>query len=114
MASLPLPLRLWRLQRTTALIALPLVAAHVVVQFFIFGMDGTTSAVVAQRLRGGLLLALDLALLAAVATHGYLGLRAVIADYVREGAAAARAVCVVALLLAATLLYGVAALVALL
>jgi len=114
MASIPLTLRLWRLQRTTALIALPLVAAHVIVQFFVFGMDGTTSTVVATRLRAGLLLALDLALLVAVATHGYIGLRAVIADYTRDDTAAMHALRVVAFLLAATLLYGVAALVALL
>lgn len=83
-----LELRLWRWQRYTALAALPLVLAHFVVQYAVFGPDATAFAQVAARLRGGLILALDVTLLATVGAHAMLGLRSILQDYAGPRSAA--------------------------
>jgi succinate dehydrogenase hydrophobic anchor subunit len=83
-------LTLWRWQRYTAIAALPLVVAHVVLQYFVFGAESSASfAAVSARLQGGLVLTLDVLLLAVVSAHGFLGLRSMLQDYARSSAAAA-------------------------
>lgn len=102
-------LRLWRWQRTTALLVLPLVVAHVVLQYWVFGGEAAFDAVSA-RVRGGAILALDLVLLAAVSAHAFLGLRSMLQDYARSSAAAARITRATLIMFVATFLYGLAAL----
>jgi succinate dehydrogenase hydrophobic anchor subunit len=83
-------LTLWRWQRYTALAAFPLVIAHVVLQYFVFGTETSTSfASVSTRMQGGLILTLDVLLLAVVSAHGFLGLRGMLQDYARSSTAAA-------------------------
>lgn len=103
-------LALWRWQRYTALAALPLVAAHVVLQYWVFGVENATFDAVSARLQGGAILAVDVLLLAAVGGHAFLGLRSVLQDYARTSAGARLATRACLFLLAATVLYGIAAL----
>jgi succinate dehydrogenase hydrophobic anchor subunit len=85
-----LDLTLWRWQRYTALAALPLVIAHVALQYFVFGVESSASFdSVSSRVKGGLILTLDVMLLAAVSGHAFLGLRGLLQDYARSSAAAA-------------------------
>ena len=102
-------LRLWRWQRTTALLVLPLVVAHVALQYWVFAGDAAFDAVSA-RVKGGAILALDLLLLAAVSAHAFLGLRSMLQDYARTSAAAAWITRATLFMFAATFLYGLAAL----
>ena len=102
-------LRLWRWQRTTALLVLPLVVAHVVLQYWVFGGEASFDTVSA-RVKGGAILALDLVLLAAVSAHAFLGLRSMLQDYARTSASAAWITRATLFMFVATFLYGLAAL----
>jgi succinate dehydrogenase hydrophobic membrane anchor protein len=102
-------LRLWRWQRTTALAVLPLVVAHVVLQYWVFGGEAAFDAVSA-RVKGGAILALDLVLLAAVSAHAFLGLRSMLQDYARTSGSAAWITRATLFMFVATFLYGLAAL----
>jgi succinate dehydrogenase hydrophobic anchor subunit len=105
-------LRLWRWQRYTALATLPLVVAHVVLQYWVFGIDTASFDTVSARVRGGVILGLDVLLLAAVAGHGFLGLRSLLQDYARTSAAAAWITRATLFAFVAVLVYGLAALAA--
>ena len=105
-------LSLWRWQRYTAIATLPLVLAHVVLQLFVFGIDTASYADVSARLKGGAMLAVDLLLLVAVCAHAFLGLRSVLQDYARRAALTGRITRVALFAFAATVVYGLAALVA--
>jgi succinate dehydrogenase hydrophobic anchor subunit len=107
-----LDLGLWRWQRYTALAALPLVAAHLVLQYFVFGPDASGFDAVSARVNGGLVLAVDVLLLACVSGHALLGLRSMLQDYARSSAAAAWITRATLAAMAAILLYGLAALAA--
>ena len=104
-------LRLWRLQRSTALATLPLVIAHVVLQLWVFGHDNAYD-VVSARVKMGAILTLDVLLLCAVSAHAYLGMRSMLQDYARSSDAAAWITRGSLLLLAATFVYGLAAMIA--
>lgn len=112
MSSMPMDLRLWRWQRYTALALLPLILAHVVLQYFVFGSDTATFVGVSARLQGGAILALDVVLLATVAGHALLGLRSMLQDYARTSAAALWITRSTLFAFAAVLVYGLVALVA--
>ena len=101
-------LGLWRLQRVTALAALPLVLAHVILQLWTFG--DTSFDAVSARVRLGMILALDVLLLATVSAHAWLGLRSILQDYARSCAAAAWITRATLFLIAATFGYGLVAL----
>ncbi|HSJ98272.1 MAG TPA: hypothetical protein VLC53_14445 [Myxococcota bacterium] len=105
-------LSLWRWQRRTALATLPLVVAHVVLQYWVFGIDNASFDAVSARVQGGVILALDVLLLAAVGAHGFLGLRSVLQDYAGSSAAAAWITRATLAAFAAVLLYGLVALAA--
>lgn len=105
-------LSLWRWQRRTALLALPLVVAHVVLQSWVFGIDTADFDAVAARVQGGVILTLDVLLLAAVGAHGFLGLRSVLQDYAKSSAAAARITRATLAAFVAVLAYGLVALAA--
>jgi len=107
-----LDLTLWRWQRYTALAAAPLVVAHVVLQYWVFGLDNATFDAVSARVKGGIILTLDVLLLAAVAGHGFLGLRGMLQDYARSSQAAAWITRVTLFLFVATFAYGLVALIA--
>ena len=87
---MPSDLALWRLQRHTALAALPLVLAHVVLQYWVFGIDNASFEAVSARVQGGVILALDVVLLGVVSLHAFLGLRAVLQDHAKSPAAVRR------------------------
>jgi succinate dehydrogenase hydrophobic anchor subunit len=112
MASARLDLKLWRWQRYTALATLPLVIAHVVLQYWVFGIDSASFDAVSARVQGGIILGLDVLLLAAVAGHGFLGLRSMLQDYARSSAAAAWITRATLAAFVAVLVYGLAALAA--
>lgn len=105
-------LQLWRWQRRTALIALPLVLLHVVLQYFVFGSATASYDVVSARLKLGAFFVLDLLLLAAVSSHAFIGLRSVLMDYAKSPAAARRATYAIGIGFAGVLIYGLAALAA--
>ena len=107
-----LDLTFWRWQRYTAIATLPLVFAHVVLQLFFFGIGSATFANVSTRLKGGGILVVDLLLLVAVCAHAFLGLRSVLQDYARRSLLASWITRVTLFAFVATVLYGVAALVA--
>lgn len=103
-------LKLWRWQRYSALAVLPLVITHVVLQYFVFGADSSASFdAVSSRMKGGLILALDIALLAAVSAHASLGLRGMLQDYARTSTAAAWITRLTLFAFVAVLVYGLVA-----
>ena len=112
MKKMAFDLRLWRWQRYTALAVFPLVLAHVFLQYFVFGADAATFANVSARIQGGAVLALDVVLLAAVASHAFLGLRSMLQDYARTSTAAAWITRSTLLAVAGVFVYGVIVLVA--
>ncbi len=112
MASQLLDLKLWRWQRHTALLSLPLVIAHVVLQYWVFGVDSATFDAVSARVKGGIILGLDVLLLAAVSAHGFLGLRTMLQDYARSSVATVWITRATLFAFAATLVYGLVALTA--
>ena len=112
MSAIPSDLRLWRWQRYTALAVFPLVLAHLALQYFFFGVDASTFAEVSARVKGGVILGLDVLLLAAVSAHGFLGLRSMLQDYARSSPAAGWITRASLFALAATFAYGLAALAA--
>jgi succinate dehydrogenase hydrophobic anchor subunit len=105
-------LALWRWQRYTALAALPLVVAHVVLQYWVFGIETAAFDTVSARVKGGMILTLDVVLLAVVAAHGFLGLRSMLQDYARSSTAAAWITRATLGLFVATFAYGLVALAA--
>lgn len=110
MAGAVLELKLWRWQRWSALALLPLVAFHIVFQYFVVGIDNIDYATVSAKMSTGVLLVIDVLLLATALTHGLLGLRAIIVDYARSAAAARRATAAILVFTAAAMLYGLLAL----
>lgn len=104
--------RLWRWQRWSALAALPLVLAHVVLQYYVFGPESANFETVSTRARLASLLALDIALLITVTAHAFLGMRSIAMDHARTARQAMRATVAMAVLFALTVLYGLAALAA--
>ncbi|HYC36026.1 MAG TPA: hypothetical protein VEC19_06365 [Usitatibacter sp.] len=104
-------LRLWRLQRHTALLALPLVVAHVILQLWVFGGDNRFD-VVSARVKLGMILALDVVLLAVVSAHAFLGLRSMLQDYAKSSASAILITRACVALFVAIFAYGLVALTA--
>lgn len=107
-----LDLKLWRWQRYTALLSLPLVVAHVALQYWVFGLETANFDAVSARVRGGVILGLDVLLLAAVSAHAFLGLRSMLQDYARTSRFATWITWATLLALAVTFVYGLAALAA--
>ena len=107
-----LELKLWRWQRISALILLPLVAFHLFYQYFVLGLNGVTFGTVSAKLGSATLLIVDALLLITALTHGLLGLRAIVMDYARSAAFARTMTAVALAVLAAAILYGLAALLA--
>ena len=104
-------LKLWRLQRTTAVVALPLVLAHLILQLWVFGPEANFDAVSA-RVKMGVILALDVVLLVVVSAHAWLGMRSMLQDYARGSGAAGWITRATVLLFVATVAYGLVALTA--
>ena len=113
MSESTLELRLWRWQRRSALLLLPLVAFHVYFQYFVVGIDGVDFSSTAARLGGGLLLVIDVLLLVTALAHGFLGLRSIAIDYARSSGMARGVTVGLSVVLAAGILYGLATIFAL-
>ena len=105
-------LKLWRWQRTSAVILLPLVLFHVIYMYFFVGMGAISVESVSDRLAVAGFLVLDVVLLVVVVVHAFAGVRSVMVDYQGNKAAIARITWIVGLLAAATIIYALAALAA--
>lgn len=103
-------LKLWRWQRTSALILLPLVLFHVIYLYVIVGMDGIATDTVSGRLQGAGFLVLDIALLLVVVVHAFTGIRSMAADYHGDRRKLGRVTKVIALLALVTIIYALVAL----
>jgi succinate dehydrogenase hydrophobic membrane anchor protein len=108
-----LELKLWRWQRRSALLLLPLVTFHLYFQYFVVGIDGIDFRSTAARLSGGLLIAIDVLLLATALSHGLLGLRSIAIDYARSSGMARGATIGCLIAFGAAFIYGLATLFAL-
>lgn len=75
-----LDLRLWKLQRHTALLLLPLLIFHVGFQAFFIGTENIDFDGVAARLGVAGYVAVDVLLLLTAVAHAVLGLRSVMQD----------------------------------
>ena len=68
-----LDLKLWRLQRSSAVFVLVLVIVHLILQFIVFNSDAITFLEVSDRIKSGFILAVDVVLLISVSNlHHFL------------------------------------------
>lgn len=104
-------LRIWRWQRISALILLPLVLFHVVYMYFVVGMDGISMETVSGRLKGAGFLVLDIVLLVFVVIHAFAGIRGMLIDYEGDRNRMSRVTLVIGILASVTILYALTALV---
>lgn len=105
-----LDLRLWRLQRSSALVLLPLVAFHILYQYFLIGPDAISHSAVSARLNMALFLIIDILLLLSVVTHSFLGLRSIVMDYASSSSSQRNGTAIILAVLGITTLFGLAAL----
>lgn len=105
-----LELKLWRWQRTSALILLPLVAFHLIFQYALTDAGGISFAGVSARLSLVVFLLVDILLLLSVTTHALLGLRSILMDYSLSAASARRSTAIILAALAVLVIYGLSAL----
>jgi succinate dehydrogenase hydrophobic membrane anchor protein len=73
--------RLWRWQRWSAVVLLPLLVFHIVLQVYVIGTENIDFSGVAERLGVWIYFAVDAVLLVAVVTHAFIGVRSVLLDY---------------------------------
>jgi len=106
----PLDLRLWRLQRSSAIFVIVLVSIHLILQLIVFNSDLITYLAVSERMKRGALLAIDIILLVAVSIHGYLGFRSILLDYINSSRLASFITYSILLATAVTIVYGLIAL----
>lgn len=105
-----LDLKLWRLQRSSSVFVLLLVIVHLILQFIVFNSDAITFLEVSDRIKSGLILAVDVVLLISVSIHGYLGFRGILLDYINSSRLAYFITYTIFFAIAATILYGLVAL----
>jgi len=77
-------LTLWRLQRKTAIYAVPLVLIHLILQYLVFGVETISYETVSVRIQAGVILLVDLALLITVSLHAFVGIRGIVYDYSKD------------------------------
>ena len=106
----PLDLKLWRLQRSSAILVIVLVVAHLILQYIIFNADAITFQEVSDRIKSGVILAVDVVLLISVSIHGYLGFRSILLDYINSSRLACFITYTILFAIASTILYGLVAL----
>lgn len=105
-----LDLKLWRLQRSSAIVVMVLVAIHLILQFIVFNSDAITFLEVSDRIKSGFILAIDVVLLLSVSIHGYLGFRSILLDYINSSRLACFITYTILVAIASTILYGLVAL----
>jgi succinate dehydrogenase / fumarate reductase membrane anchor subunit len=105
-----LDLALWRLQRSSAIFVMVLVALHLVLQFIVFNSDAISYLEVSDRIKSGFILAIDVILLISVSVHGYLGFRSILLDYINSSRLACFITYTILLAITSTILYGLVAL----
>lgn len=105
-------LHLWRWQRRTAILLLPLVAVHVVYQYFMVGVGKINFAGVSGKLAAIGFLGLDVALLIVVAAHAFIGMRSIAVDYTPSPAGIRTVTTLTLVLFVATVAYALAAIAA--
>ena len=105
-----LDLKLWRLQRSSAVFVLFLVITHLILQYIVFNSDAITFLEVSDRIKSGFILAVDVVLLISVSIHGYLGFRSILLDYINSSRLACFITYTIIFTIASTILYGLVAL----
>ena len=105
-----LDLKLWRLQRSSAVFVLFLVITHLILQYIVFNSDAITFLEVSDRIKSGFILAVDVVLLISVSIHGYLGFRSILLDYINSSRLACFITYTIIFTIALTILYGLIAL----
>ena len=105
-----LDLKLWRLQRSSAVFVIVLVVVHLILQFIVFNSDAITFLEVSDRIKSGFILAVDVVLLISVSIHGYLGFRSILLDYINSSRLACFITYTIFFAIASTILYGLVAL----
>lgn len=103
---------LWRWQRRSAILLVPLLIFHVIYQYFVIGMDDISFATVTDRLEVAGFLIVDLALLLTVALHAFTGVRSIAVDYTGSLAGIRALTALLGVLCVATVVYAIAALAA--
>lgn len=102
--------RLWRWQRWSAVVLLPLLVFHIVLQVYVIGTDNVDFSGVAERLGVWMYFAVDAVLLAAVVMHALIGVRSVLLDYVAGDRLTRRLTLVVIGFAIGLVIYGIATL----
>ncbi len=105
-----LDLKLWRLQRSSAVFVVVLVVVHLILQFIVFNSDAITFVEVSDRIKSGFILTVDVILLISVSVHGYLGFRSILLDYMNSSRLAYFITYTIFFAIASTTLYGLVAL----
>ena len=105
-----LDLKVWRLQRSSAVFVLFLVITHLILQYIVFNSDAITFLEVSDRIKSGFILAVDVVLLISVSIHGYLGFRSILLDYINSSRLACFITYTIIFTIASTILYGLVAL----
>lgn len=105
-------LTLWRWQRTTAVILLPLVLFHVIYMYFFVGMDSISAGSVSDRLAVIGFLVVDVVLLLVVVVHAFTGIRSILVDYQGDRRRIDRITAVIGVCAVGTVVYGLVALAA--
>lgn len=103
---------LWRWQRRSAILLVPLLIFHVIYQYFVIGTDGISFASVTDKLDVVGFLVVDLALLMTVALHVFTGVRSIAVDYTGSLAGIRAITALLGVLCVATVVYAIAALIA--
>lgn len=105
-----LNLLIWRWQRRAAVLLVPVLAFHVIYQYFVIGMDRISFSSVSDKLTMAGFLVLDLVLLVLVATHAYAGLSSIVMDYTSSPVRIRAITVATAVLFVGTIGYALAAL----
>lgn len=102
----------WRWQRNSALLAIPLLGFHVIYQYFVIGIDGINFETVTSNVSVAGLLLIDLLLLITVTFHAFAGIYNISRDYTSSSRTASRIAFLLGAAFVITVAYAIAALIA--
>lgn len=102
--------RLWRWQRWSAVVLLPLLAFHIVLQVYVIGTENIDFSGAAERLGVFMYYAVDVVLLVTVVMHAFIGVRSILLDYVARDRLTRRLTFVLIGFSTGLVIYGVATL----
>lgn len=105
-----LNLLIWRWQRRAAILLAPVLAFHVIYQYFVIGMDRISFSSVSDKLATAGFLVLDLVLLILVTMHAFAGLRSIMIDYTGSASRIRSITIATVVLFSSTVVYALTAL----